>query len=93
MAFWYEWEILPRNGGWIKKYLGNTNVKDGFCSPKFRGEGAKKEPEKKKKRLKRIVLVVFKAIPRLGDLIGLTGHRSHYTHNYGLLPWKIIEQN
>lgn len=49
MAFWYEWEILPRNGGWIKKYLGNTNVKDGFCSPKFRGEGAKKEPEKKKK--------------------------------------------
>ena len=40
---------MPRNGGWIKKYLGNTKVKDGFCSPKFRGEGAKKEPEKKKK--------------------------------------------
>lgn len=63
MAFWYEWEILPRNGGWIKKYLGSTNVKDGFCSPKFRGERAKKE-QKKKKRLKRICVGSLQSHPQ-----------------------------
>lgn len=36
---------------------------------------------------------LLKTIPRFGDLTGLTECRSHYTHNYGLLPQKDTKQN